>query len=57
MKHKTVSVTMLVTGVLSHLAAMKQSLDTEESCIINEIPDDSNVSNTFKTRTVNQDPL
>lgn len=35
---------------------MKRSLDTEESSIINEIPDDINDSNTFE-RTVNPDPL
>lgn len=27
--------------MVSHLAAMKPSLDTEESCLVNEIPDDT----------------
>lgn len=39
----------------SHLAAMKCGLDTEKSCIISEIPEDINDSDTFK-RTVNQGP-
>lgn len=43
-------------GIMSPLAAMKRSLNTEESCIRNEIPDDINDSDTFK-RTVTQDPL